>query len=113
VWRQGYTYDRYGNRRIDETTTTTGMVGLNPQINAATNRISSSGYTYDAVGNLTRDELNHTYSYDAENRWVGASRRGIVWAGLKDEKGIGLSHYRVTTQPNQQKIILLRQNKIA
>lgn len=81
-WRQQYSYDRYGNRLIDQANTFGDGIpkpdfGLDP----STNRLTApAGYTmgYDAVGNLTND----TYSgqgqrtYDAENRMKQAWANG-------------------------------------
>jgi len=84
-WKQKFTYDHFGNRRIDgdaanpaTSQTTTALIGPNPSLDPATNRISSSGYTYDAAGNLTSTpggETSLSYDYDSENKQV-AFRRG-------------------------------------
>jgi RHS repeat-associated protein len=79
-WQQHFRYDRYGNRTViteqnrvgQEAFTTNSIVGLNPDINIANNRIvpkpnSSEQYQFDASGNMIRDAVGNVYSYDAEN----------------------------------------------
>jgi RHS repeat-associated protein len=64
-WRQKFLYDRFGNKRIDTTVTTPGMVGTNPLVDASTNRLQ--GYGYDSAGNMVSDPQGHAYDYDANN----------------------------------------------
>jgi len=74
TWKQQYSYDRYGNRLIDQGNTFgDGIPKPDFGLDTNTNRLTApTGYTmgYDAVGNLTND----TYTgqgqriYDAENR---------------------------------------------
>ena len=66
-WTQGYVYDRYGNRQINTATTTPALVGPNPSISTANNRITAAGYSYDLAGNLTQ-EPGQGFTYDGENR---------------------------------------------
>jgi hypothetical protein len=79
-WEQHFRYDRYGNRTViteqnrigQEAFTTSSIVGLNPDINIANNRIvpkpnSNEQYQFDASGNMTRDAAGNIYAYDAEN----------------------------------------------
>jgi RHS repeat-associated protein len=79
-WQQHFRYDRYGNRTViteqnrvgQEAFTTSSIVGLNPDINIANNRIvpkpnSTEQYQFDASGNMTRDAVGNLYTYDAEN----------------------------------------------
>jgi RHS repeat-associated protein len=79
-WQQHFRYDRYGNRTViteqnrigQEAFTTSSIVGPNPDINQATNRIvpkanSTEQYLFDASGNMIRDAVGNLYSYDAEN----------------------------------------------
>ena len=73
VWKQSFTYDRFGNRSVDVANTTAGLVGPNPLISAATNRIiprPGEQYTHDLAGNLIKDAGGHTFDYDAENKQV-------------------------------------------
>jgi RHS repeat-associated protein len=65
TWRQTYSYDRYGNRRLDEQNTKkvnsagtlaeaiddTNRAAINPTVSPATNRVSQAGYSFDAAGN--------------------------------------------------------------
>ncbi len=90
-WGLNWTYDRYGNRLMQNIasgciapmTCPTNSVDVNP----ATNRISTPGYTYDASGNLTNDGQN-TLGYDGENRLTSAS--GSLGSGtyLYDANGL-------------------------
>jgi RHS repeat-associated protein len=79
-WQQVFRYDRYGNRTVvteqnrvgQEAFTTESVIGLNPDVNAANNRIvpkadSNEQYLFDASGNMTRDAAGNVYAYDAEN----------------------------------------------
>lgn len=83
VWKQTYSYDRFGNRRFDRDNTTLPQITTpnenvtNPAISAVNNRISGSGYRYDDGGNLECDPVHPCgsaapfpafYEYDAENR---------------------------------------------
>ncbi len=70
-WKQTFTYDQYGNRRLDAANTTPGTILENPVINPANNRITPQAneyYHYDAAGNLDRDISNNAFTYDAENK---------------------------------------------
>jgi RHS repeat-associated protein len=87
TWTQGYTYDRFGNRSINQSGTTQG-VGINSiessvVTNTTTNRMYAPGETeashplidYDAVGNQKKDHygtagVNFDRTYDAENRMI-------------------------------------------
>lgn len=96
-WRQVYSYDRFGNRRLDPMQTTSPKLTVpgqtavpalaNPSLHLATNRIAEDQdgdgkkeYTYDEAGNLTCDaqrcipSLSPTpyYGYDAEGLLVAA-----------------------------------------
>jgi RHS repeat-associated protein len=84
-WKQTFTYDRFGNRRIDEDPddTTPGLTTENPVLNPANNRITPQAgelYDYDTAGNLIKDKTGNTYAYDAAGRQVkyngGASANG-------------------------------------
>ena len=72
VWKQNFSYDRYGNRRFAPGTTTLGYCPssqCNPNISTATNRLSSTdGYGYDSSGSLTHDAVGSRFTYDAEGR---------------------------------------------
>ncbi|HEU4510625.1 MAG TPA: RHS repeat-associated core domain-containing protein, partial [Pyrinomonadaceae bacterium] len=80
TWKQGFIYSdvngqnqRYGNRRIDVSNTTPGLVGDNPMFDAATNRVSpqvGEQYSFDLAGNMTKDKAGHEFVYDAENRQI-------------------------------------------
>jgi RHS repeat-associated protein len=80
-WQQHFRYDRYGNRTViteqnrigQEAFTTASIVGLNPDINIANNRIvpkqnSSEQYEHDADGNLIKDKDGARFVYDANSK---------------------------------------------
>jgi RHS repeat-associated protein len=85
-WNQTFTYDRYGNRRFNETITTmptsfaTPAV-TNPTISTTNNRLSSAGYAYDTSGNLTADAGGQTYIYDGENKQIEVKNSSSVTLG--------------------------------
>ena len=75
VWKQTFTYDRYGNRRIDTDPdkTTPALTGDNPTISTANNRVNQAGHLYDFAGNIKQDaraSFTNVYKFDAENRLV-------------------------------------------
>ena len=93
TWKQDYTFDRYGNRNLDEANTTTipkncgtspnftvcvaDRKVFNPSISASTNRInldqdgdSVNDYAFDSSGNTTKDANGRTFIYDAENKQI-------------------------------------------
>jgi len=78
TWRQDYTYDRFGNRKIDQTYTTASLRNTNYGVDYTTNRLtapSGTSMSYDAAGNLTYDSTNGSQGdrvYDAENRMTSA-----------------------------------------
>lgn len=97
TWAQVYQYDRYGNRRLDATQTTspklTGQTQTaqpavaNPSLQSLTNRIAEDQdgngqkeYTYDAAGNMTCDAQHCApapsptpyYDYDGESKLARA-----------------------------------------
>jgi RHS repeat-associated protein len=85
AWRQTFDYDRFGNRSVVTTgqeATTSGMVGDNPAISAANNRITPRAgeyYDYDAAGNLVKDRAGNAYSFDGDGMqatftYAGASQ---------------------------------------
>ncbi len=75
-WKQTFTFDRYGNRRFDQSNTTVPASFANPNLtnptfNASNNRMASGqNWTYDAAGNVTVDPDGRTFAYDAENKQV-------------------------------------------
>ncbi|HEX7314489.1 MAG TPA: RHS repeat-associated core domain-containing protein [Pyrinomonadaceae bacterium] len=97
TWKQVYTYDRYGNRRLDAARTTSPKLTgakqtalpavANPSLEPQTNRITEDQdgdgdkeYAYDAAGNLTCDAQHCApaaaptpyYAYDGESKLVRA-----------------------------------------
>jgi RHS repeat-associated protein len=78
-WKQAFSYDRFGNRNLDGANTTANVLGPNPTINQATNRIATGqNYGYDNTGNLTSDPTTpmNGIVYDAENRQIQYTRTG-------------------------------------
>ena len=72
-WKQKFTYDRFGNRRIDTNSanTSSDLIGPNPVLSEANNRIVAQAgeqYQYDDTGSLTRGRDGQTYVFDAENK---------------------------------------------
>jgi RHS repeat-associated protein len=83
VWKQTFSYDRFGNRRFEAANTTLPQItpqneaSTNPTISTADNRISAAGYRYDLAGNLECDPTHPCgsnapfpayYEFDGENR---------------------------------------------
>lgn len=83
TWIQEFKYDRYGNRKFDEQTTTTlpkecGTAPnhvvcpddpkINPSANPNNNKLI--GYSFDAAGNTKLDAENRKFTYDSENKQV-------------------------------------------
>src|SRR5258705_4757506 len=84
AWQQSYSYDRWGNRLINNNSSATWGQGINnvvatvdPNTNRmyATNDPNHNLIDYDAAGNQTKDHLtsNGTRTYDAENRMISAN----------------------------------------
>jgi RHS repeat-associated protein len=97
AWGLSETYDRYGNRSLQQTSS--GCTGItcptsSVTITAATNRISGSPYSYDASGNMTNDGQN-TLVYDGENRAVSATVTGSS-SGTYTYDGKGLRIQKVS-----------------
>jgi len=71
IWKQAFTFDRYGNRNFDVANTTANVLGANPTINQSNNRFNiGQSYSYDVAGNVTQEPsapTNKGYTYDAEN----------------------------------------------
>lgn len=93
AWTQEFTYDRYGNRNFNESTTTTltkqcgtdpvvqcagDKVKENPEIDKDTNRIKelqpdgdqNEDYEFDAAGNTILDPDGREFFYDGENKQI-------------------------------------------
>jgi RHS repeat-associated protein len=94
-FRQGYSYDRWGNRAIDLANTTAGVPGVTRDLivfNTATNRITSITNTvtvtptYDANGNQTSDGWYARW-FDAENRLTKANVAGGAGYYYYDAQG--------------------------
>src|SRR5882672_11907945 len=104
-WQQAYTYDRYGNRTINGSTSATWGDGINNMQAAAvssttTNRMYAPGETesshptmdYDAAGNQTKDTYTGaavTRAYDAENRMTSETQASSYVAGTYTYDGDG------------------------
>ena len=104
VWRQTFTYDRFGNRTIDQATTWgTGIPKPNFTVNPANNRLGVPGgqtgtMTYDAAGNLTTDNYSAAAvmrAYDAENRRTSETQVNSNVAGSYSYDGDGRSVKRI------------------
>ena len=86
-WKQTFTFDRYGNRRFDQSNTTfpasfSNANLTNPTFNTSTNRFASGqNWTYDAAGNITVDPDGRTFTYDAENKQTEVKNSGSASLG--------------------------------
>ena len=94
TWRQDFTYDRYGNRRFNETNTSmpasfSNQALTNPTISASNNRLTSTGWTYDASGNTTGDSQSRTFIYDGENKQVEVKNSSSATIGQYTYDGDG------------------------
>ncbi len=72
-WKQTFIFDIYGNRRFDQSQTTTLVPNCpvqvcNPIINAQKNQFV--GTNYDLSGNTILDANGQTFVYDAENKQI-------------------------------------------
>ena len=70
MWKQTFTFDRYGNRNFDAgQTTTLGSCPTNvcqSNINLNNNRVTT--HTFDNAGNTTVDAEGRQFFYDGENK---------------------------------------------
>ncbi len=94
TWRQDFTYDRYGNRRFNETNTSmpasfSNQALTNPTISTSNNRLTSTGWTYDASGNTTGDPQSRTFIYDGENKQVEVKNSSSATIGQYSYDGDG------------------------
>ncbi len=94
TWRQDFTYDRYGNRRFNETNTSmpasfSNQALTNPTISTTNNRLTSTGWTYDASGNTTGDPQSQTFIYDGENKQVEVKNSSSATIGQYAYDGDG------------------------
>ena len=99
-WQQEYSYDRYGNRSINQAATTQG-VGINSMqtavvANTTTNRLYAPGETetshplidYDNAGNQKKDYysvsgIKYDRIYDGENRMTSSTATYTSPAGTE------------------------------
>jgi RHS repeat-associated protein len=103
-WKQTFTYDCFGNRRIDVNNTTPSLIGPNPVISETNNRIvpqTGEQYLYDSAGNLTRDKDGNVFVYDGENKLItyngGATQGGANYVYDGDGKRVKKIVGSVTT----------------
>ena len=98
TWRQEYTYDRWGNRTINQTNTFGNGIpkpdfSVNPNNNQLGVPSGQSGtMTYDSAGNLTIDThsaLAILRAYDAENRMTKETQTNSYDAGIYSYDGDG------------------------
>lgn len=89
VFTQAFTYDRWGNRQINQATSSTNVNRQQFGINTANNRLSvpsgqSGQMMYDASGNLTADTYSRADTsrvYDGENRLITNTDGSSVLSG--------------------------------
>lgn len=73
VWKQNFTYDRYGNRLTHDKWLTTVQQTLtaaeHPTIDDTTNRLlSNQGYTFDKNGNMVIDADGRQFTFNGDNK---------------------------------------------
>jgi RHS repeat-associated protein len=95
-WGLKWTYDRYGNRTVQQVTAGTMVPSNSVTVDATTNRITGSPYSYDAGGNLTNDGLN-TLTYDGENRTATSTNGSSSGAYTYDGGGLRVKRVSGTT----------------
>jgi len=77
IYTQAFTYDAFGNRKIDAANTSGSSTGINNKVyepNKRNNRLN--GVVYDAAGNVINDSYTfrlNDRTYDAENRMTQAN----------------------------------------
>ena len=108
-WKQTFLYDRYGNRRFDEVSTTTLASGCqttvcNPTIDPATNKLI--GYQFDNSGNTKVDANNQTFVYDAENKQVEVRNASNAIVGQYFYDGDGKRIKKVVPSTNETTIFV-------
>jgi RHS repeat-associated protein len=74
-WGQSFEYDGFGNL-LSQIPTKGQTPPLYVNVQATTNRITSTGYSYDSNGNLTAMP-GVAMTYDVENRMVSVTRSGV------------------------------------
>ncbi|HEY2974614.1 MAG TPA: DUF4214 domain-containing protein, partial [Pyrinomonadaceae bacterium] len=125
-FKQAYSYDRYGNRTIDQVQTTTNVPHPNYTADANSNRLLAPigySYSYDAAGNQTNDNYtgagsrtyngeNHlttaqgypnnqwqTYTYDATGRRIKRNVNGVETWQVYGMGGELLAEYKAGAAP--------------
>jgi len=90
VYAQGYSYDRWGNRTINQAATYgTGINNTLYTVDAATNRLTAMngvGMTYDVAGNQTYDATGNRW-FDGENRMHKATQGSTTSHYVYDADG--------------------------
>lgn len=86
-WKQTYSYDQFGNRRLSYAdgattipiapTTPQDIAIYNPEISPANNN-RLVGYEYDLAGNVSRDAQNRTFAYDPENHQIAYNGGAVI-----------------------------------
>lgn len=105
LWQQTFGYDRYGNRTIDYSNTTSSIPRPQFTVDTSNNRLTvpsgqSGTMTYDNAGNLTVDTYSGTAvsrAYDAENRMTSETTYSSVVAGSYSYDGDGHRVKRVVS----------------
>jgi YD repeat-containing protein len=109
AFTQSYTYDRFGNRQINNALTTTNVNRTQFAIDTNTNRITKPGdataMQYDNAGNLTTDTYTSSggggRTYDPEGRMTGADGSGYWNRYTYDADGKRTRHYSYVNNPEQ------------
>jgi hypothetical protein len=66
MWKQAYSYDRFGNRTFAAGTTLM-EANIAFATNTTSNRIITAGYSYDNAGNVIQEPGGKSYAYDGEH----------------------------------------------
>lgn len=88
TWKQGFGYDRYGNRTSYEKYSGSTQLTLNdvtnPGVDDDTNHLlSTDGYTFDENGNMTVDAEGRQFTFDGNNKQTE----------VKDDQDTTIGHY--------------------
>jgi RHS repeat-associated protein len=103
IWKQAYTYDRFGNRKFDPNNTTCPVscttAVCNPDFNASNNRYAANqNYEYDSNGNVTKNAEGARFVYNALNKLVevrDAATNHVITRNFYDGSGL-----RIKTETN-------------
>jgi len=102
-WGDSYGYDSYGNL-LSKTVTAGSAPTLSISVNSGSNQLDGSGDTYDANGNQLTGLSSQYFTYDSENRMIGAYTNGsdyVQYAYDSQNKRVFSSPYASGSQGPQ------------